>query len=369
MDRARSTCRALAAAAGAAVLVVAAVVAPTAQAAPATSQAASAVAGATACGTVTWVAGVSYRLGDVVRYAPNGQFYEVVNVTAGGTDATDPTISTWYWQPTACAPRPVVAAYYPTFGADLPRLVDIDPAYDLVFLFNATQDPGQSAGTLRFQAPTDVNGAWSNWAKDLQRSRSEQHRRFVLSAGGAGEAIRFTDRAVSQRFVDSVDRLYTAWGGFDGLDFNTFEADAAPNTPEMIWIAEELKRRHPGFLITAPPAPWNQLDQRFCKDMLDAGVLDFCAPQYYDGPQLSDPAYLESNITTWMNLLGPDHVVVGYGVSPSLPDYWSVGSAEQSFRGVKAAYPSVRGVFDWRLDWDARDGYPFARTLAPIVRS
>ncbi len=55
---------------------------------------------AAACSATTWQAGVYYRLGDVVQF--NGQYYKVVNVGANGSDGTDPTISTWYWQPASC---------------------------------------------------------------------------------------------------------------------------------------------------------------------------------------------------------------------------------------------------------------------------
>lgn len=55
------------------------------------------------CNAVTWNRGVNYGLGTVALFPPNGQYYKVVNVGANGSDATDPTISTWYWQPTSCA--------------------------------------------------------------------------------------------------------------------------------------------------------------------------------------------------------------------------------------------------------------------------
>jgi hypothetical protein len=45
---------------------------------------------------------VNYSLGTVVRFPANGNFYKVVNVGTNGSDGTDPTISTWYWQPTTC---------------------------------------------------------------------------------------------------------------------------------------------------------------------------------------------------------------------------------------------------------------------------
>ncbi|CAA9557325.1 MAG: CBM32, partial [uncultured Truepera sp.] len=271
----------------------------------------------------------------------------------------------------------VVGTYYATFAGSVPRLKDIDPNYNLIYLFAATQAGREPTGTLTFAAPPDGNGAWTNWAADMQAVR-KQGRKVILSAGGANQAIRFTDRGDSAFagrrgnpvplyagaarspvrhvvFVAKENRTY------DEMDFNTFEADADPNTPELIWVAKELKRRYPGFLITAPPAPWSRRDQKFCKDMLDAGALDYCAPQYYDGPDLSSPAYLLENITLWMDLLGPQHVVVGFGVNNELNNYWAVGSAVDTFKKLEARYPNVRGVFDWRLDWDARDGYPFAR--------
>lgn len=331
--------------------------------------------GTNPCHALTWTRETNYQLGDVVIYPANGQFYKVVNVTTDGTDKTDPTISTWYWQSTTCeAPQPppigngnkVVASYYATFVGSVPRLKDIDPNYNLIYLFPATQAGGAPAGTLKFTAPLDGNGAWTNWAADMQLSR-KQGRKFILSAGGAGQVIRFTDRNVSTNFVNSVVELYNTWGGFDGLDFNTFEADADPNTPEMIWVAKELKRRYPGFLITAPPAPWSKRDQKFCKDMLDAGAIDYCAPQYYDGPDLSDPAHLLENIEIWMGLMGPQNVVVGFGVNNELNNYWKIDSAVNTFETLEARYPDVKGVFDWRLDWDARDGYPFAKQLGPLV--
>lgn len=262
----------------------------------------------------------------------------------------------------------VLGTYYFT-DVVVPRLRDIDPSYNVVYLFAARQAGGEAPGTLRFNLPPDGNGSATNWNADMQFARTQQGRKMILSVGGAGSAVRFVDRNVSTTFVDSVDRLYRDWGGFDGLDFNTFENGVSPNTSEMIWVAKELKRRHPGFIITAPPAPWNVEDRQFCKDMLTAGALDYCAPQYYDGPDLSDPAWVRNNIGIWMNLLGPEHVVVGFGVNNELNNYWKTAdSAATMFQEIKSQYPEVKGAFDWRLDWDARDGYPFAKKFAPLVR-
>ncbi len=50
------------------------------------------------CTAPTWVAGASYRTGNVVRYAPNGQYYIAEHDNPG----YDPIISTWFWDPTTC---------------------------------------------------------------------------------------------------------------------------------------------------------------------------------------------------------------------------------------------------------------------------
>ena len=82
--------------------------------------------------------------------------------------------------------------------------------------------------------------------------------------------------------------------------------------------------------------------------MLDAQAIDYCAPQYYDGPNLSDPAYLLQNIEIWINLLGPENVVVGFGVNDERNNYWKINAVVEAFKKVKAQYPNIKGVFDWR---------------------
>ena len=58
------------------------------------------------CSYSTWTSGVDYYKGTVVKYPANGNFYLEVNNGTNGSDGTDPTISTWYWQPTSCSGSP-----------------------------------------------------------------------------------------------------------------------------------------------------------------------------------------------------------------------------------------------------------------------
>ena len=58
------------------------------------------------CAYSNWTSGVNYPLGKIVKYTANGNFYKEVNAGTNGSDGTDPTVSTWYWQPTTCGSTP-----------------------------------------------------------------------------------------------------------------------------------------------------------------------------------------------------------------------------------------------------------------------
>jgi predicted chitinase/chitodextrinase len=54
--------------------------------------------GGNGCNATTWQQGKSYNPGDIVRYPANGKLYKCTNANPG----YDPTISTWFWDPTSC---------------------------------------------------------------------------------------------------------------------------------------------------------------------------------------------------------------------------------------------------------------------------
>jgi hypothetical protein len=265
-------------------------------------------------------------------------------------------------------PARVLAGYYPAWHAAPARLRDIDPHYNLLYLFAARPVGGApgTTGAVYWTPPGDGRGAASHFRQDLHHVRTVQGRKVMLSVGGDGNGMRFPDRTRSLAFLASIVALHTALGGFDGLDWNTFQAGQAPDTLEMIWISLELKRLYPGFLISAPPAPWNAIDQRFCRDMLHAGALDYAAPQYYDGPNLADPDYVLANVAQWVALLGASHVVVGFGIN-SAANFMSEKQAIATWTALHHRHPTLRGAFHWELDADERQGWPFARKLGPLV--
>ncbi|HEY0062437.1 MAG TPA: glycosyl hydrolase family 18 protein [Telluria sp.] len=331
----------------------------------------SAAAAAAACNAVIWGPGINYPLGTVVLYQPNGLYYKVVQVAGNGSDGTTPTISTWYWQPTTCgvpSAKKIVAGYYPNWTPSPLRIRDINTRYNLIYLFAATPVGGApgTTGAVTWTAPGNGRGAASNLNADIQYARTTQGRKIILSVGGAGNGMSFPNRAKSQTFVNSIVAIHRQLGGFDGMDWNTFEGSQAPDTGEMIWISLELKRLFPGFIISAPPAPWNNVDKEFCRAMVAAGALDYAAPQYYDGPGLNQPAYVVDNVRQWVTLLGANHVVVGFGIN-NATNYMTRDQAITTWKQVKANHPDIRGGFDWQINTDEQQGWPFANGVGPLI--
>ncbi|WP_281279776.1 carbohydrate-binding protein [Chitiniphilus eburneus] len=341
------------------------------------------------CSYVVWQSGVNYPLGTVVQY--NGAYYRVKAVGANGSDATIPTISTYYWEPIGCSggpsptptptqqptptptpgtglPAKVLGGYWPYWPGSQIRIRDVHPNYNLIYLFAATPvgGPPGTTGAVVWNTPGDGRGAATNLKADIAYARTVQGRKIILSVGGAGNGMSFPTREKSQNFVNSIAAIYTQLGGFDGLDWNTFEADQQPDTSEMIWISLELKRRYPNFIISSPPAPWNARDKTFCRDMVIANAIDYCAPQYYDGPNLAEPSYVVNNVGEWVALLGASHVVVGFGINDAT-NYMRIDQAVSTWNQIKSAYPTIRGAFDWQIGTDEVQGWPFAIQMKPIV--
>ncbi|XYI02752.1 hypothetical protein ACMHYB_24575 [Sorangium sp. So ce1128] len=329
------------------------------------------------CSYPQWQEGHWYGAGAVVNY--QGSAY----IAEHGNPGYIPTVSTYFWEPhPGCSGNPdpgpgpggalpakVVAGYYPNWTPSPVRIRDINSNYNLIYLFAAKPVGGSpgTTGAVYWTPPGDGRGAATNLNADILYARTNQGRKIILSVGGAGAGMSFPTRAKSQAFVDSVVGIYNSLGGFDGLDWNTFEADQAPDTSEMIWISLELKRRFPGFIITAPPAPWNNRDKTFCKQMVDAGAMDYAAPQYYDGPGLDQQSYIVNSVNEWVSLLGPTHVVVGFGIWDQ-QNYMSIDEAIPTWNQVESNHPTLRGAFDWQIHIDESIGWQFASRVGPLVK-
>ncbi|WP_181884880.1 glycosyl hydrolase family 18 protein [Arthrobacter sp. RT-1] len=261
-------------------------------------------------------------------------------------------------------PSKVVGVYWTRWNFGI-HLTQVPQAYNVLYLFAA----GRSG---------DVGGiAWgmNEIAADIRTVRA-RGQRVVLSAGGAGQEISFSSREVSRRFVDSVVRINTELGGttarpaIDGVDFNTFESDATPNTDEYLWMFRELKRRFgQEFGITCPPAPWKTQDKAMIQEALSKDLMTYAGPQFYDGRELADPAYIIKSTREWVEkVAGGDasKIVVGFGMD-SGTNYSSLDEVRAAWRMVEKEFPTIRGAFLWQHKTDFDRGWAFAKQVAPLV--
>jgi chitinase len=268
-------------------------------------------------------------------------------------------------EPAGPPPR-VLAGYWPTWVPDALRVVDLPVEYTQVRMFAATPRPD---GSLSWPAPGDGRGARANLRGDVQRARSVQGRSVLLSVGGAGNALALDSRTVSARLVDGVRRLVDeGFGGLDGIDLNTFEGDTVPTPAEYAWVSSQLKAAYgPAFLVSVPPAPWRDEDKAFCRDLARDGLLDLCGPQYYDDPGLTDEQYIVDSVGEWAGLVGPDRLVVGFGLGTDA-GYLSIDRCASAWRRVAEAVPGVRGAYCWNTATDEASGWRFATDVGRLVR-
>lgn len=260
----------------------------------------------------------------------------------------------------------IVGGYYPNWTPSPPRIRDVDPHYNVIYLFAATPAGDGGTGAVEWTPPGDGLGAATNLVADIAYARTTQGRKILLSVGGAGNDVAFPNRGVSQTFLASFMAIVTQLGGIDGIDWDNYEGSDSPDTNEMIWISQQLKGMVPGFLVTSPPAPWSTVDQTFCSQMQAAGALDYCAPQYYDGPNLATQAYIVPSVDTWSALLGETSLVVGFGIA-NATNYMTVAQVISTWQAADQNHPNLRGAFDWQIDVDDSTGWPFATQVGPLI--
>ena len=289
--------------------------------------------------------------------------------TSGASSAAAPTpaaTSSPAPRRRAALPKNVVGGYWPLWQTDGPSLRDVPAEYNVIYLFSAM--PSGPPGEMVLRPFGNADQTVTGLADDVAHCRTVQGRSVLLSLGGAEAGVGFTSRAVSTAFVDSVRRVVDALGGVDGVDLNTFEGDEVPDVREYSWISGKLKDAYGSqFAVVCPPAPWRDADKVFCKQMVAAGTLDLCGPQFYDGVGLATVDSISGGIAEWVDLVGAEHLCVGFGVGTS-GDYMTPEQCAAAWKAVAGPHPALRGANLWSLPADQSAGWRFATLVGrPIA--
>jgi hypothetical protein len=205
----------------------------------------------------------------------------------------------------------------------------------------------------------------------------------ILSMGGSGAFVDLSTSDKAETCRASICTICDQVGGFDGLDMN-LETTSAAFHPEvyennMVWLAQQLTAQYGvKFAITVPAsgdiyAPYLSHDVRIVQALHASGVLDWCAPQIYDGFE-ADNESQKANVAA---TTGPTSWTVTRQRSASVTPPWkpaatrcprpeSDGRVEvfTSYNRLCNAYPEIRGVFHFDARADYNQAWKFATTLA-----
>lgn len=305
----------------------------------------------------------------------------------------------------ATAPRPAHAASLPTHiltgywqdfdnGARTLRLRDVPPDYDMIAVAFADTDFSKQ-GAVTFTVHSDLSNALggytdSDFINDVKAVHS-QGRHVILSIGGADGTVQITDPNSAANFVTSVLGLIQQFG-FDGVDI---DLEAGISVPNLTSALQQLAAKDPGMIIALAPQTIDILPNTGAYlQLIDniKSILTVVNTQFYNSggmPGCDGTVYNEGSVDFITSLdcyllqhIRPDQVGMGFPASPS-----GAGSGYVSPSVIESAlsclangtgcgnykpptkYPSIRGVMDWSISWDATSGYAFSHSVRPFLTS
>ncbi|WP_246075476.1 chitinase [Nonomuraea terrae] len=313
----------------------------------------------------------------------------------GESAAGDPVTATT----TGCTgggtlPARVLTGYWHNFvnqAAEL-RLSAVPDEYDLVAIAfgAATAVPGEVAFALDPGLATAVGGYTdAQFRADVQALR-ERGKKVVLSVGGETGRVQVASAAAATRFADSVHALMRTYG-FDGVDI---DLENGLNATYMAQALRSLRAQAgPGLIITMAPQTIDMQStgmEYFKLALSIKDILTIVHTQFYNSGSMlgcdQAQAYAQGSVDfitalaclQLENGLRPDQVALGLPagpgaagggiVAPSVVNRALDCLATRTNCGgfvPPRAYPDIRGVMTWSINWDASHDWSFSKTVKP----
>ena len=292
-------------------------------------------------------------------------------------------------------PAHILMGYWQDFanGATPLTLADVPTSYNLVAVAfgTATSTPGQVAFSLDPTLASDLGGyTQAQFISDIQTLHS-RGQKVILSVGGQNGAISVSDATSAANFASSVYSLIQQYG-FDGVDI---DLENGVNPTYMASALEQLSSDVGSSLIItlAPQTVDTQSagDDYFQLALDIKSILTMINTQYYNSGSMNgcDGNVYSEGTENFMTALactelegGLSASQVGLGlpasssaagsgyVSPSVVNDALDCLAARANCGSfvpPSAYPDIRGVMTWSINWDASNGYNFANTVSPYL--
>ncbi|MDB5881190.1 MAG: chitinase, Glycoside Hydrolase Family 18-like protein [Ramlibacter sp.] len=277
-------------------------------------------------------------------------------------------------------PSQILACYFTAWDTSYP-ITDVPLDFNVIYLFHArpqgpllTDPVGgfetyNNTGDGTFYMPNMGESQIS--ADKIQQVRA-RGQKVLLTVGGSSAGFNFDTRSKSENFVKSFMSIYAALGGVDGIDFNNFEGGIGSTPSEMIWICQQLIAQYgSNFAVTCPPNPDAQHapgDRTLTAAMSEAGVLTYAAPQYYDYSGFKPANTLKNYTDQWVAHLGDaSKVAVGFSANYDYTNALTLDECLREWNAIKAAHPTIRGMFCWNAQTNISGGNQWGSTMKPLV--
>lgn len=300
---------------------------------------------------------------------------EQQSVTPARAPAQAPVEASAAPEPSSRAmPEKILGCYYTCWDTGTYKLSDVPQEFNVIYLFHAKPDGkpvngnynNVGDGSFMFEHYEDIP------AEMVQEVR-DRGQRVILTVGGAHAGFAFDRRSQSENFLASVKTMYARLGGFDGIDFNNYEANIVSPAnvvavmTEMVWIAQQLKATYgDDFAITSPPQPNSPEQQLMMGVMAKAGVLDWAGPQYYDWSGFSDPGFISARTDTWVEALGDAKKVV-VGLSADYRHGPSLNDCLREWDALSEKHPDIRGAFCWSAQTQLNGKNKWAKEMTKLL--
>ncbi len=290
-------------------------------------------------------------------------------VTREPTGRASPTTRQPSAKPLPPLPARVVSMWVNAFESPTIREIPEDVLRQVTVMVLAMAQSGESGtGLLKWTHPLQSPGAMRADIAGVVSRRVP----VLLGIGGSDDGgITLRDDQQVADFVGSVHTMVERYG-FTGVDIDLEPSGSSWTEDAVVASVRRLKQDFgPTFLIGLTIGLYGEHEQSWFSLARALGDdLDYWAPMLYDFEEAHDerliPVTLDKVRKSVAAGVPASKQVLGFMCNA----YYNTSPVEvtaEAWRRAKKVHPDLRGAFIWESKLEAEHGYPWTRTVGPLI--